>query len=313
MDAASIGGFLFVVVVSGAVLLPATLGSIVTELSGATNLGVEGLMLFGAMVAYGTAFTTGDAMLGAAAGTLAGGILSLTHAIPVVYGRMTQERQLVLGLILVYLGDALSRLLGAPYISKASKALDVRWTVPYLADLPVVGEALFRQYGLVYVTYGLALALWFVLYRTRAGLHLRAVGEDAAAADAAGIHVDRYRLGAIVIGGCLVGFAGAVLSLTVVRTWTEGMTRGRGWIALGLVTFANWHPLWAIAGTLLFGGFEAAQFRLVSDVPGVQYLLGILPYVAPIVALPVMGRRLARRRAGAPAGLGRPYFREART
>ena len=142
MDAASIGGFLFVVVVSGAVLLPATLGSIVTELSGATNLGVEGLMLFGAMVAYGTAFTTGDAMLGAAAGTLAGGILSLTHAIPVVYGRMTQERQLVLGLILVYLGDALSRLLGAPYISKASKALDVRWTVPYLADLPVVGEAL---------------------------------------------------------------------------------------------------------------------------------------------------------------------------
>jgi ABC-type uncharacterized transport system permease subunit len=313
MDAASIGGFLFVVVVSGAVLLPATLGSIVTELSGATNLGVEGLMLFGAMVAYGTAFTTGDAMLGAAAGTLAGGILSLTHAIPVVYGRMTQERQLVLGLILVYLGDALSRLLGAPYISKASKALDVRWTVPYLADLPVVGEALFRQYGLVYVTYGLALALWFVLYRTRAGLHLRAVGEDAAAADAAGIHVDRYRLGAIVIGGCLVGFAGAVLSLTVVRTWTEGMTRGRGWIALGLVTFANWHPLWAIAGTLLFGGFEAAQFRLVSDVPGVQYLLGILPYVAPIVALPVMGRRLARRRAGAPAGLGRPYFREARS
>ena len=190
---------------------------------------------------------------------------------------------------------------------------DVRWTVPYLADLPVVGEALFRQYGLVYVTYGLALALWFVLYRTRAGLHLRAVGEDAAAADAAGIHVDRYRLGAIVIGGCLVGFAGAVLSLTVVRTWTEGMTRGRGWIALGLVTFANWHPLWAIAGTLLFGGFEAAQFRLVSDVPGVQYLLGILPYVAPIVALPVMGRRLARRRAGAPAGLGRPYFREARS
>ena len=313
MDAASIGGFLFVVVVSGAVLLPATLGSIVTELSGATNLGVEGLMLFGAMVAYGTAFTTGDAMLGAAAGTLAGGILSLTHAIPVVYGRMTQERQLVLGLILVYLGDALSRLLGAPYISKASKALDVRWTVPYLADLPVVGEALFRQYGLVYVTYGLALALWFVLYRTWAGLHLRAVGEDAAAADAAGIHVDRYRLGAIVIGGCLVGFAGAVLSLTVVRTWTEGMTRGRGWIALGLVTFANWHPLWAIAGTLLFGGFEAAQFRLVSDVPGVQYLLGILPYVAPIVALPVMGRRLARRRAGAPAGLGRPYFREARS
>lgn len=313
MDAASIGGFLFVVAVSGAVLLPATLGSIVTELSGATNLGVEGLMLFGAMVAYGTAFTTGDAMLGAAAGTLAGGILSLTHAIPVVYGRMTQERQLVLGLILVYLGDALSRLLGAPYISKASKALDVRWTVPYLADLPVVGEALGRQYGLVYVTYGIALALWFVLYRTRAGLHLRAVGEDAAAADAAGIHVDRYRLGAIFIGGCLMGFAGAVLSLTVVRTWTEGMTRGRGWIALGLVTFANWHPLWAIAGTLLFGGFEAAQFRLVSDVPGVQYLLGILPYVAPIVALPIMGRRLARRRAGAPAGLGRPYFREARS
>ena len=136
--------------------------------------------------------------------------------------------------------------------------------------------------------------------------------EDAASADAAGIPVDRYRLGAIVLGGCLAGFAGAVLSLTVVRTWTEGMTRGRGWIALGLVTFANWHPLYAIAGTLLFGGFEAAQFRFVSDVPGLQYLLGILPYVAPIVTLPIVGRRLARRRAGAPAGLGRPYMREAR-
>ena len=313
MDAATLGGFLAVVVVSGAVLLPATLGAIVTELSGATNLGVEGVMLFGAMVAYGTASTTGDVALGALAGALAGGILSLTHAIPVVYGRMTQERQLVLGLILVYLGDALSRLLGAPFVSKASKALDARWAIPVLGDLPVVGEALFRQYALVYCTYALAIGLWFVLYRTRVGLHLRAVGEDAAAADAAGIPVDRYRLGAIFVGGCLAGFAGAVLSLTVVRTWTEGMTRGRGWIALGLVTFANWHPLYAIAGTLLFGGFEAAQFRVVSDVPGVQYLLGILPYVAPIVTLPIVGRRLARRRAGAPAGLGRPYMREARS
>jgi simple sugar transport system permease protein len=264
------------------------------------------------MVSYGTAFTTGDALLGAIAGTLAGGLLSLTHAIPVVFGRMAQERQLVLGLILVYLGDALSRLLGARFVSKASKALDVRWNVPLLGDLPVVGEALFRQYGLVYVTYGLALLLWFVLFRTRLGLHLRAVGEDAAAADAAGIRVDRYRLGAILVGGCLAGFAGAVLSLTVVRTWTEGMTRGRGWIALGLVTFANWHPLYAIAGTLLFGGFEAAQFRLVSDVPGGQYLLAILPYVAPIITLPIVGRRLARLRAGAPAGLGRAYLREAR-
>ncbi len=312
MDAASLGGFLAVVVVSGAVLLPATLGAIVTELSGSTNLGVEGMMAFGAMVAYGTAFVTGDAVLGVCAGTLAGGVLSLTHAIPVVYGRMSQERQLVLGLILVYLGDALSRLLGAPYVSKASKALDVRWEVPYLADIPVIGEAFFRQYGLVYWTYALAAILWFVIYKTRVGLHLRATGEDAAAADAAGIHVDRYRLGAIFVGGCLAGLAGAVLSLTVVRTWTEGMTRGRGWIALGLVTFANWNPVWAVAGTLLFGGFEAAQFRLVVDVPGVQYLLGILPYVAPIVALPIVGRRLARRRAGAPAGLGRPYIREAR-
>ncbi|MCX5987621.1 MAG: ABC transporter permease, partial [Chloroflexi bacterium] len=148
--------------------------------------------------------------------------------------------------------------------------------------------------------------------KTRLGLHLRATGEDPAAADAAGIRVDLYRLGAIFAGGVLMGFAGSVLSLTVVRTWTEGMTRGRGWIALGLVTFANWNPLWAIAGTLLFGGFEAAQFRLTTDIPGAQYLLGILPYLAPIIALPIVGRRLARRRAGAPAGLGRPYLREAR-
>ncbi len=312
MDVASLSAFLAVVVSSGAVLLPATLGAIVTELSGATNLGVEGIMLFGAMVAYGTAFTTGDAVLGVIAGSLAGGLLSLTHAIPVVFGRLSQERQLVLGLILVYLGDALSRLLGTPYISKASKALDVRWVIPGLSDLPVVGEVLFRQYGLVYWAYALAAVLTFVLYKTRLGLHLRATGEDPAAADAAGIRVDLYRLGAIFAGGVLMGFAGSVLSLTVVRTWTDGMTRGRGWIALGLVTFANWNPLWAIAGTLLFGGFEAAQFRLTTDIPGAQYLLGILPYLAPIIALPIVGRRLARRRAGAPAGLGRPYLREAR-
>ncbi|MBU6150958.1 MAG: ABC transporter permease, partial [Chloroflexi bacterium] len=194
MDVASLSAFLAVVVSSGAVLLPATLGAIVTELSGATNLGVEGIMLFGAMVAYGTAFTTGDAVLGVIAGSLAGGLLSLTHAIPVVYGRMSQERQLVLGLILVYLGDALSRLLGTPYISKASKALDVRWVIPGLSDLPVVGEVLFRQYGLVYWAYALAAVLTFVLYKTRLGLHLRATGEDPAAADAAGVRVDLYRL-----------------------------------------------------------------------------------------------------------------------
>ena len=303
--------FVAAVVRSGAALLPATLGAIVTERSGATNLGVEGLMLVGAVAGFAAASQSGSPVVGILIASAAGGLLCVTHAIPVVQGRVSPERQLVLGLILVYLGDALSRLFGQPYVGHSSAALDTRFAVPLLADVPVLGEMLFQQRGLVYWSYGLAVAVWFVLYRTRLGLHLRAVGEEPAAADALGVRVDLYRFGAIVVGGMLMGFAGGVLSLSTIGAWTEGLTGGRGWIALGLVTFASWHPLWAIAGTLLFGGFEAAQFRLPAAFPGAQYLLGILPYLAPIATLPLITARM-RGRSAAPAALGRPYFREAR-
>lgn len=301
-----------VLVRAGAGLLPATLGALVTEKSGATNLGVEGVMVFGAMVGYAVALTTGDPALGILAACLSGGLLCVTHAIPVVHGRVSQERQFVLGLILVFLGDALSRLLGQPFINRASTALDAKLRVPLLADVPVLGEIFFQQRALVYWAYALAVVVWLVLFKTRLGLHLRAVGEDPAAADSMGISVDRYRFGAIVVGGMLMGFAGGVLSISTIQTWTEGLTGGRGWIALGLVTFANWHPLWAIVGTLLFGGFEAAQFRMPATFPGAQYLFGILPYLAPIITLPLISRRLNLRVSGAPAALGRPYFREQR-
>jgi general nucleoside transport system permease protein len=312
MDAGVIMAFLAVCIRSGAGLLPATLGAIVTEKSGVSNLGVEGVMLFGAMVGYAVAFNTGDPVLGALAATGAGALLCLTHALPVVQGRASAERQLVLGLILVFLGDALSRLFGAPYVSHQSTGLDGRVRLPMIASLPLLGDALGQQRGMVYWAYLLALVVSLVLYRTRLGLHLRAVGENPAAADAMGISVDRYRFGAVLVGGALMGFAGAVLSLSTIQTWTEGLTGGRGWIALGLVTFANWNPLWAIAGTLLFGGFEAAQFRVPPGVPGGGYLLGILPYLAPIITLPLISRRLNFRISGAPAALGRPYFREER-
>jgi simple sugar transport system permease protein len=165
--------------------------------------------------------------------------------------------------------------------------------------------------GLLPATLG-AIVTEVVLFKTRLGLHLRAVGEDPATADAMGIRVDTYRFGAVVVGGMLMGCAGGLFSLSIVQTWTEGLIGGRGWIALGLVTFANWHPLWAIAGTLLFGGFEAAQFRLAAVFPGAQYLFGTLPYLAPIVTLPLISRRLNFLSSGAPAALGRPYFREER-
>jgi ABC-type uncharacterized transport system permease subunit len=305
--------FLAVLVRSGAGLLPATLGVIVTEKAGVTNLGVEGVMLFGAMSGYAVAYNTGDPVLGILAATLAGGLLCVTHAVPVVKGRVSQERQFVLGLILVFLGDALSRLFGAAYVSRPTVALDQRLRLAGLTDLPVVGEMLFQQRALVYWSYLLAVVVFLVLYKTRAGLHLRAVGEDPATADSMGIRVDLYRFAAVIVGGMLMGFAGGVFSLSIIQTWTEGLIGGRGWIALGLVTFANWHPLWAIAGTLLFGGFEAAQFRLPAAFPGAQYLLGILPYLAPILTLPLIGWRLNFRQSGAPAALGRPYFREERS
>jgi ABC-type uncharacterized transport system permease subunit len=312
LEPGAIAAFVAVVVRSGAALLPATLGAIVTEKSGATNLGVEGVMLFGAMVGYAGAFSTGDPVLGIFAASVAGGLLCMTHAIPIVHGRVSQERQFVLGLILVFLGDALSRLLGQPFVNQRTSAVDERFRVPLLSQVPVIGEALFQQQALVYWSYLLALVVYLVLFKTRLGLHLRAVGEDPAAADSMGIRVDLYRFGAIVVGGALMGLAGGVLSLSIIQTWTEGLTGGRGWIALGLVTFANWHPLWAVAGTLLFGGFEAAQFRLPAAYPGAQYLFGIFPYLAPIITLPLIGRRLKLRISGAPAALGRPYFREER-
>jgi simple sugar transport system permease protein len=312
VDLGSLIAFLAVLVRSGAGLLPATLGAIVTEKAGVTNLGVEGVMLFGAMSGYAVAYSTGNPGLGIAAASLAGGLLCVTHAIPVVYARVSQERQFVLGLILVFLGDALSRLLGAPYANRQSTGLDPRIRIPILADLPLVGETLFQQRALIYVAFALALIVFLALFKTRAGLHLRAVGEDPATADSMGIKVDVYRFGAVVIGGMLMGFAGGLFSLSIVQTWTEGLIGGRGWIALGLVTFANWHPLWAIAGTLLFGGFEAAQFRLAAIFPGAQYLFGTLPYLAPIATLPLISRRLNFRVSGAPAALGRPYFREDR-
>jgi ABC-type uncharacterized transport system permease subunit len=312
MDLGSAIAFLAVLVRSGAGLLPATLGSIVTEKAGVTNLGVEGVMLFGAMTGYAVGFSTGNTLMGIVAATLAGGVLCISHALPVVVGKVSQERQLVLGLILVFLGDALSRLFGAPYANHQSAGLDQRFRVPLLADVPIVGEAFFQQRALVYWAYALAVLVYLVLWKTRLGLHLRAVGEDPATADSMGINVDAYRFGAVIIGGMLMGFAGGMFSLSIVQTWTEGLIGGRGWIALGLVTFANWHPLWAIAGTLLFGGFEAAQFRLAAVFPGAQYLLGTLPYLAPIVTLPLIARRLTFVARGAPAALGRPYFREER-
>lgn len=312
MDLESLAAFVAVVVRSGAVLLPATLGAIVTEKSGATNLGVEGVMVFGAMVAYGVAFTTGDPNLGVLAAALLGGLLCVSHAVPLVLFRVGLERQFVLGLILVSLGDALSRLFGRGFVNQRTAAVDEKLALPGLGGVPLLGEALFQQRSLVYLAYLLAVVVWLVLYRTRLGLHLRAVGEDPATADSMGIPVDRYRFGAIVVGGMLMAFSGAVLSLSTIGAWTEGLTGGRGWIALGLVTFANWHPLLAIAGTLVFGGFEAAQFRLPAAFPGAQYIWGIFPYLAPILTLPFIARRAGRRRSGAPAALGQPYHREAR-
>ena len=312
MDPSAVAAFVAVVVRSGAPLLPATLGAIITEKSGATNLGVEGVMLFGAMAAYGVAFTTGDPLLGILVASLLGGLLCVTHAVPLVKVRVSMERQFVLGLILVYLGDALSRVFGQPFVNQRSPAVDEKLSLPVLGGLPYLGEALFQQRSLVYVSYLMAVIVWLVLYKTRLGLHLRAVGEDPATADSMGIRVDRYRFGAIVVGGMLMAFAGGVLSLSIIGAWTEGLTGGRGWIALGLVTFANWHPLLAILGTLVFGGFEAAQFRLPPVFSGVQYLWGIFPYLAPIITLPLIARRLNFRRSGAPAALGRPYHREER-
>ncbi len=268
------------------------------------NLGVEGMMLVGAVVAFIVAATTRSPWLGVVAGMAAGAALSLIFAVVTL---TLQANQVASGLALSLFGVGLSAFIGLDYVSVVIEPIKPL-SIAALSDLPVIGKLLFGHNPLVYLSLVLFAAIQWFLFRTRGGLVLRAVGESPQSAHAIGYPVVRIRYLAVLFGGACAGLGGAYLSLAYNPSWTEGMTAGRGWIALALVVFATWKPWRVLAGAYLFGGVTLAQFQaqaLGVELPS-QYL-SMLPYVATIVVLAIISRDAAVIKLNAPASLGRPF------
>jgi ABC-type uncharacterized transport system permease subunit len=297
-------------VVLGAPLALAGLGELISERAGIVNLGVEGMMLVGAVVGFAIGVQTESMALALLAGALGGGALSLVHAFMCVTLRVNQ---IVMGLTLTILGTGLSSYIGADYGDKPLRENLGDLDIPLVSELPVLGKVLFQHDVVVYLAVIAVVAAGVCINRTRAGLWLRATGESPAAADAAGVPVFAVRYVAVWLGGVLAGLGGAYLSVVYIGSWSEGLTAGRGWIALALVIFASWRPLVLLPGALLFGFIDALNFQLQAEgvsVPS-QYL-SMMPYVFTLVVLTVVWTRQRSRNWGMPLALGLPYEREAR-
>ena len=293
---------------AGTPLVLAATGELVTERSGVLNLGVEGMMLVGAVTSFIVAATTKLPWLGVAAGMAAAAALSLIFAVLTL---TLMANQVATGLALSLFGVGLSAFVGLDYVSVVIDGIKPL-SVPGISDLPFLGKLLFAHSPFVYLSIALvALVQWF-LFRTRAGLIVRAVGESPGSAHAIGYRVIAIRYAAVLFGGACAGLAGAYLAVAYTPLWTEGMTAGRGWIALALVVFATWKPWRVLAGAYLFGAVTLAQFQaqaLGVSVP--SQLLSMLPYLATIIVLTLISRDLNVIRLNAPASLGKPYHPEA--
>ncbi len=284
---------------SGTPVLYATLGEIFTERSGILNLGVEGIMIIGALAGFLVARATGSPLLGFVAAGLAGTAAASIHGV-VCLG--FQGNQVVSGLALTILGVGFANYLGAAHVAQSAPGFD-RLPIPVLVDIPVIGPIFFAQDLLVYFTYLIPPLMWLFLYNTRFGLSLRAAGEHPGAAKAAGIKVVGYRWVGVLVGGFFMGLGGSYLSLAYTHLWTNNLTAGRGWIAVALVIFAFWRPTRAVFGAYLFGGIMALQLRLQAS--GTQVpssLLLMLPYALTVAVLVVSS--WFRGRTDEPAALG---------
>jgi len=307
-------------VATGTILLFATIGEIFTERSGVLNLGLEGMMLLGAMTGYTVSASTGNPWLGALAGMIAAGLVSQVHAFISI---ALQADQVVSGLSLNFLATGISLVLGEGLNSLKNVPQMPSFSIPVLAQIPVLGRVFFSNHSvLVYIGYLLIPLCWYYINRTRPGMHLRAVGEYPAAADVQGINVYRLRYFYVFVGGLLAGLAGATISLAVSPGWfAEKTTSGQGWIAVGLVIFAQWNPIRAAIGSYTFGALR----RLVLDIQGPTIILGLanpfyynpyygfflkmLPYAFTVIFLVIGSRESIRKRIGTPAALGLPYIR----
>src|SRR5262245_13376838 len=306
-------------IATGTTLLFPAVGELFAERSGILNLGVEGMMLIGAVAGFSTAVSTGNPWLGLALAMLAGGLISLIHAVVTIHLRADQ---VVSGLALTSLGTGRARVLGEGLSNAGETARLPAFSIPIVGDLPILRIFFHDQSILVYAGYILIPLAWFWIHRTRPGLHLRAVGEAPSAADAQGISVYWTRYAYVFVGGILAGLGGATITLAVSPGWFGDLTtNGRGWIAVGLVIFAQWSPIRVAFGAYLFGTLG----RFVIDVQGINSFLGVtnpfqpgrsstfllemLPYILVILFVVLGSREAARKRVGAPAALGRPYVR----
>ena len=290
---------------AGTVLALAALGLLINEKAGVVNLGAEGMMLCAAIAGFATVVNTGSDWLGFAAGAGAGAVLAAIFGLLVIW---LNTNQYATGLALSLFGAGFSAFAGIQYV-QAKLPERVQFKVPVLGDIPLIGPALFHQHPLVYVTMALVVAMVWFLYRTRAGLVLRAVGESPESAHALGYPVRRIRFMAVLAGGAMCGLAGAFISLAYTPLWVEGMVAGRGWIALALTTFATWRPARVLMGAYLFGGVTMLAFAMQGagvDIP--TQFLSMLPYIAPIVVLAIISRNPVWIRINMPASLGKPFY-----
>jgi simple sugar transport system permease protein len=307
-------------VATGTVLLFATIGEIFAERSGVLNLGVEGMMLIGAMTAFSTTIATGNPWLGVLAAMFVAGLISQVHAFITI---TLQADQVVSGLALTFLGTGISLVLGEGLSKAGTVSLLPNFSIPLLSQIPFLGPILFtKQSVLVYIGYLFTPLTWYFINHTRPGLNLRSVGEYPSAVDSLGISVFRLRYFYVFVGGMLAGLAGATISLAVAPGWfSELTTAGQGWIAVGLVIFAQWDPVRAMFGSYAFGALR----RLILDIQGPTILFGfnnpfyynpywgfflqMLPYAFTVIVLVIGSREAMRKRLGAPAALGNPYIR----
>jgi len=300
-----IGPVLAAMMTAATPLLFAALGELVVEKSGVLNLGVEGMMLGGAVIGFAAAVLTGSSALGFVAGAFAGLMLAALFGL-LTLGLFTN--QVATGLALTLFGVGLSSLLGQGYVGHPiADVPELR--IPVLSGLPIIGQPLFGQSLPVYLALAAVPAVHWFLFHTRAGLVLRAVGENHTAAHALGYKVVRIRFLAVLFGGAMSGLGGAYLALDYTPMWAEGMTAGRGWIALALVVFATWKPGRVLAGAWLFGGVTILQLHAQGvgfAVP--SQLLSMLPYLATILVLVLISRDVTRIRLNAPASLGKIFY-----
>ena len=304
MDLNALAALIAATLNAGTLLALAALGLLINERAGVVNLGAEGMMLVAAIAGFATGVHTGSDSLAFLAGMAAGAALAGVFALLALW---LNTNQYAAGLALSLFGTGFSAFVGQGYVQEKLSARP-SFAIPILSDLPFVGTALFKQHPLVYGAMALAAGLAWFLYRSRAGLVLRAVGESPESAHALGYPVRRIRLLAVLAGGALCGLAGAYVSVAYTPLWVEGMIAGKGWIALALTTFATWRPARVLLGAYLFGGVTMLQFHLQGqgvEVP--SQLLSMLPYLATIVVLVLISRNSGFIRANMPASLGKPF------